>query len=132
VRAPGLEPACLALRYSSTGKAVVFLERVLDESPFSTTQGAACYALARLLLREPATRERAERLLERAVEEFDNVALWRDRTVADAARADLFELRNLVPGKEAPEITGEDVEGRAMKLSDFRGQVVVLDFWGFW
>ena len=32
----------------------------------------------------------------------------------------------------APEITGDDLNGRPMKLSDFRGKVVVLDFWGDW
>lgn len=32
----------------------------------------------------------------------------------------------------APEITGVDVDGKEFKLSDYRGKVVVLDFWGFW
>ena len=35
-------------------------------------------------------------------------------------------------GKTAPEITGTDLEGKPMKLSEFRGKVVMLDFWGFW
>ena len=35
-------------------------------------------------------------------------------------------------GKKAPEIAGEDIDGNAMKLSDYRGKVVVLDFWGDW
>ena len=32
----------------------------------------------------------------------------------------------------APEIVGADVDGKPMKLSDFRGKVVALDFFGFW
>lgn len=36
------------------------------------------------------------------------------------------------PGKAAPEIEGEDVEGKRFKLSDYRGKVVLLDFWGDW
>jgi len=44
----------------------------------------------------------------------------------------LFELRNLGIGKTAPEIEGEDVDGKKFKLSDYRGKVVVLDFWGDW
>ena len=28
--------------------------------------------------------------------------------------------------------SGEDVDGVAFKLSDYRGKVVVLDYWGFW
>ena len=34
--------------------------------------------------------------------------------------------------KTAPEIEGEDIEGVAFKLSDYRGKVVMLDFWGDW
>jgi peroxiredoxin len=35
-------------------------------------------------------------------------------------------------GQAVPEIEGKDLDGKAMKLSDFRGKVVVLDFWGDW
>ena len=35
-------------------------------------------------------------------------------------------------GQEAPEIQGKDLDSKPMKLSEFRGKVVVLDFWGFW
>jgi cytochrome oxidase Cu insertion factor (SCO1/SenC/PrrC family) len=35
-------------------------------------------------------------------------------------------------GKEAPEIEGEDIDGNRFKLSDYRGKVVLLDFWGHW
>lgn len=38
----------------------------------------------------------------------------------------------LAVGKQAPEITGVDLNGEPMKLSDYRGKVVVLDFWGDW
>jgi peroxiredoxin len=32
-------------------------------------------------------------------------------------------------GQAAPEITGEDLDGQPLKLSDYRGKVVVLVFW---
>lgn len=35
-------------------------------------------------------------------------------------------------GEEAPEIEGVDLEGVAFKLSDYRGKVVMLDFYGDW
>jgi hypothetical protein len=35
-------------------------------------------------------------------------------------------------GQKAPEIKGTDGAGKSFKLSDYRGKVVVLDFWGDW
>ena len=35
-------------------------------------------------------------------------------------------------GQLAPEIVGEDLDGIAFKLSDYRGKVVMLDFYGDW
>jgi hypothetical protein len=32
-------------------------------------------------------------------------------------------------GKTAPPITGRDADGQPMQLKDYRGQVVLLDFW---
>ncbi len=58
---------------------------------------------------------------------------------ADPARAPLdlgtLELKtaaSLSAGKPAPEIQGEDVDGVKFKLSDYRGKVVLIDFWGDW
>ena len=44
----------------------------------------------------------------------------------------LDEARRLEPGCVAPEIEGKDLDGVAFKLSDYRGKVVLLDFWGDW
>ena len=53
----------------------------------------------------------------------------RGGTVASAASA----IDNpLAIGKHAPEIEGEDLDGIRFKLSDYRGKVIVLDFWGDW
>ena len=35
-------------------------------------------------------------------------------------------------GAQAPALEGEDFEGQRFKLSDYRGKIVVLDFWGYW
>jgi len=46
---------------------------------------------------------------------------------------DCIELReHLGVGNRAPEIEGEDLDGVAFKLSDYKGKVVFLDFWGDW
>ncbi len=38
----------------------------------------------------------------------------------------------LCAGMPAPEIAGEDIDGIPFKLSDYKGRVVLLDFWGNW
>ena len=35
-------------------------------------------------------------------------------------------------GQTAPEIEGPDLDNKDFKLSDYRGKVVLLDFWGHW
>ena len=54
------------------------------------------------------------------------------KTLADVARAKIDEMENLVAGKPAPAINGTGMDGKPLRLSDFRGKVVVLVFWGTW
>ena len=53
-------------------------------------------------------------------------------TVGSRAKGELFEVRFLSVGKTAPEVEGEDQDGVKFKLSDYRGKVVLIDFWGNW
>jgi hypothetical protein len=43
-----------------------------------------------------------------------------------------FAAEHLQIGKTAPEIERVDTDGMVFKLSDYRGKVVMLDFWGDW
>src|SRR5262249_36741520 len=76
-------------------------------------------------------RKEAEDRFEDVVKDFKAVKSAQG-TLGLQAEAELFALRNLAIGKVAPEIVGQDVDGVTFKLSDYRGKVVVLDFWGFW
>jgi thiol-disulfide isomerase/thioredoxin len=85
-------------------------------------------------------RAESEALLERVINEFGDIPLapkWAKvkpdgRTLADSARPKLEAMRSLAVGRVAPEIEGQDIDGKPMKLSDNRGKVVVLCFWGTW
>ena len=53
--------------------------------------------------------------------------------MGDKAKQKLDTLRHpILVGKPAPEIEAEDIDGNKFKLSDYRGKVVMLDFWGHW
>lgn len=43
-----------------------------------------------------------------------------------------FEKQKPAVGELAPEFTVIDLNGRAMRLSDLRGKVVLLNFWASW
>jgi hypothetical protein len=75
-----------------------------------------------------------EELLEHCIKAYKDVELYPgyEMYIGAKAEGELFELRHLQIGMVAPDITGEDAEGVAFNLSDYRGQVILLDFWGFW
>lgn len=58
--------------------------------------------------------------------------LSRRQTLGQVAEAQLDDWRNLAVGKMAPEIEGVDLLGKPLKLSDYRGKVVAMVFWGAW
>jgi len=90
-----------------------------------------------LLAKDPAALEaETVALYERLKAEYGDIKTMPgtpyESTLGAQADSTLFEIRNLAIGKTAPEIEGQDVDGVAFKLSDYRGKVVMLDFWGFW
>ena len=70
-----------------------------------------------------------ESLLEKSADKYGDVKIPFAETIAEKAKAELFEFRYLSVGKEAPDIKGEDQDGKNFKLSDYRGKVVLIDFW---
>ena len=76
-----------------------------------------------------ALNKHAEQLLEGIVHDYADVPdLVAFRPLGDLAKAALLALRGPAIGRTAPEIVGDDVEAKAMKLSDYRGKVVLLNF----
>lgn len=70
-------------------------------------------------------------VFEQLRDSFGDVVLD-DTRLGDVAEQRLFRIRHLSVGKVAPDIQGEDIMGRPLKLSDYRGKVVMLTFWGHW
>jgi hypothetical protein len=128
------------LRYSARGEASQkFLRSVMDTVKEKEFQGLACFTLAQVIkrstenLKEQAAIEKrnaeAEKLFELAAEKYGDIALQFEGTIGKKAKAELFELRNLAVGKPAPDVAGVDQDGKAFKLADYKGKVVLLDFW---
>ena len=50
----------------------------------------------------------------------------------EAIRESLYKALKLQPGQPAPDFTLHDLDGQPVSLSQFKGQVVLLDFWASW
>ncbi len=135
------------------------LRVLIEKSPHDDVKGTATYTLANYLSRLPEMVELAddpraanalgedgvaylknfvqndqevETLFTAVINEYPDVVGPRDTLLSERAEKALFALRYLSIGKVAPDIEGEDVDGESFKLSDYRGKVVMLDFWGDW
>jgi thiol-disulfide isomerase/thioredoxin len=89
----------------------------------------------RLRALDPEKLEReAEAYFDRTIKEFGDLQpMGKDfAPLGKQAAGMLFQMHHLSIGRAAPEIQGEDIDGKPMKLSDFRGRVVVVSFWATW
>ena len=72
-----------------------------------------------------------EKLYARVVKSFADVPHG-ESTMGKTAEKELFAIRHLSLGGKAPGIEGTDIDAKPFKLADYRGKVIVLDFWGNW
>jgi thiol-disulfide isomerase/thioredoxin len=75
--------------------------------------------------------EEAALLYQRIIEHYPDASDV-SGNLAKQAGGRIFAIQNLGIGKAAPDIVSQDLDGKPMKLSDFRGKVVVLNFWATW
>jgi hypothetical protein len=140
---PQIGALCQRLMNASSPAGDKLLRAVMEKHKSADLQGQACYYLAMSLKNraQNASAEQAEQLVTQAEEMFQRLldkhaaAKLNNRPLGTMARSELAGLRTMLKlaiGKVAPEIEGEDIDGNPFKLSDYRGKVVVLDFWGHW
>jgi hypothetical protein len=117
------------------------LRSILAKDSRAAVQGTGTVELAKLLrnraddIADQNAKEaeklfgESETLLQRAATKFAKEDSTFSRTVGEQATRELFTLRNLTVGKVAPDIEGDDQLGKRFNLRDYRGKVVLLDFW---
>lgn len=132
-------------RSAAIGEVLPFLRLVMDldvKAPVMSLLGEvvdnnkheACVAQA-LITRGGLLLQMAENDEDRAAATADlrRVAeVTKDEDLRAEAADVLFEIEHLQVGCTAPDIVAKDTDGVDFKLSDYRGKVVLLDFWGFW
>ncbi len=103
------------------------LESLVEYSPHPDIKTIAKYFLAT----RQHNQDVAEELLTNIERESPDV-VYRGKAMAEIVKSPLKHLRYLRVGKTAMDIVAEDIDGKEFKLSDYRGKVVMLDFWADW
>jgi hypothetical protein len=144
MKADRLAQLCQNLGRQGGASGESLLRSLLEKDKRPEVQGMACLALGQSLKSRadgmPASQAKeaekllaeSEKLLERCTKDYADVKGPFGKTVGEQAKPVLFEVQHLSIGKEAPEIQGEDADSKKFKLSEYRGKVVLLDFWGNW
>jgi hypothetical protein len=109
------------------------LRALVADSPHERVRGTALLALGRRLLESKLDSDKREGrdCLEAVRGEYGELA-HRGSTFGQVVERDFYELDHLQVGMAAPDFEADDENGVKWKLSDYRGKVVVVDFWGFW
>lgn len=106
------------------------ISAVIDKNPNEAIRIQALFSRAEVTLQD---KEASDEARKQAIEDFKAVvASDANPALARRAEGQLFVLENLQIGMTAPDIIANDLDGVEFKLSDYRGKVVVLDFWGDW
>jgi peroxiredoxin len=78
------------------------------------------------VLREP---EKADLIMEQLVRDFPDTKIAQDLKPQVEAKQ---IQRSLKPGLKFPDFSEKDLAGRPLSLANYKGKVVLLDFWATW
>ncbi len=120
------------LAYSQLPPALVqgTLGTLRTKSPHDKVKAAATLSLAMTLQLEDVAK--AKELYRELIAKYPALDAGWGGTFGEVATRALFELERLQVGMLAPDFEASDENGVKFKVSDYRGKVVVLDFWGYW
>ena len=127
---PVVESGSLLLRSLGQDGGREFLAAIAEKTSDREIKAYALYWPAMMGMRAKDVDETAKTAMQKQIDTARQLA--EGTLLADRIDAPKFIEQRLQIGMVAPDIEGEDVDGVPFKLSDYRGKVVVLDFWGFW
>jgi len=96
----------------------------------------ALFTMAESQLRSGRTSSNTENMLKQAWEKangnLDGCDEYIARIKQQRAREKQQEVANSMISEKAPDFTVKNIDGTPVKLSDYKGKIVVLDFWATW
>jgi hypothetical protein len=125
-----VETVCTFAPYISSSASGEFLRMVIEKNSKREVQAQACRSLYSYnLSADPA---QAGKYLDLLAEKYGEIKDRGPAAFSDFVKTERELNKIFGIGQVAPEIEGEDIDGTKFKLSDYRGKVVVIDFWGDW
>ena len=108
------------------------MRTLMEKSPHKGVQAAAMFSLGVYLgeKEEPARHAEGMALIARVKKDFAEIKEAKEYVAR--AEGTLFQLEKLQPGMPCPDFEASDENGVKFKLSDYKGKVVLVDFWGYW
>ncbi|MCI0339621.1 MAG: redoxin domain-containing protein [Planctomycetales bacterium] len=103
---------------------------VVDRSPHRKVKAAAMLSRANAILQDASASD--DRKSEGASLMASLIKDFSDTPYGAEANGFLFEKERLQLGMEIPDFEATDQDGMKFRLSEYRGKIVVVDFWGFW
>jgi hypothetical protein len=136
---PAIETACQVLGQGRVENGVEMLNKILEHTKKPKVKGSATLALGQLmavkvndlgdnLAEAEKVATEAETYFNKAIDQYGKDFPG----IKAAAEQNLKLLHFNRVGLTVPEITAADLDKKEFKLSDYRGKVVLLDFWGNW
>jgi hypothetical protein len=141
LKAERLTTVCQQIPFTGGKGGETLLRWLLEKDTRQEVQGVACLGLGQMLKQRAdgmsdaeakeaqKLRGESEKILERAADKYGDVKLPFRGSVGERAKSELYDIRNLSVGKTAPDVEGEDQDAKKFKLGDYKGKVVLLDFW---
>lgn len=131
IKSPKLTPMCMALAQIHDPISLKILEDIESTNPDVKIQGVAALGVAMSLRSMGDDKELIQRripFIRKAIIESSDVVIG-NTTVAQLAENELYIILHLSKGRVAPDLVGVDSSGNPIRLSDYKGKVIVLMFW---
>jgi len=141
IKSPIMEKYAPRIGWSlESSKAEAALKKLIEANEIGSVKAASMYSLTTVLAKkietaeaETATRLKAEitSLESQLKTKYATMTDLTGVTYADRINGSEF-AKQLAIGKPVPDIEGSDLKGVEFKLSDYKGKVTLISFWGHW
>jgi len=147
LKSPKLGNMVQALMFDESPAGEELLKAIAADSPEKTVKGPALFALANRQVEKltgydsQATKADYDKVqpelvkqLDAVAKDYGDVSFGRGKLgdQVEKLKKQLEKVAARLIGQPSPEIEAEDVDGKKFKLSDYKGKVVMIDFWGDW